>query len=578
MLARIRKIFGRANATALPSSNLPTYLDDRNQLYNPQTTGQVDVAVMGAENHGERAGNTQLTHPETEALGPNEKFLCDDGSVFSYLDVYDVRGGMTPLDRKYQKFCLFFLILGAAVGLSVAIGVSVRRRMRYARYASPGSMSSLGWGGGGSIHIAPPPPDLPQTCSPLAVSTDGGWEECERLCAEAECCLVPEGHWFSCDMGNEVDCKAYESACATLEHVENLKKDLGGGSERNPLPASVPAVKVFPAPLDLNVICDPESLSTIDGFAACSDACLPASCCFDPSNTSLCVVSNPDACDRYGACSILDGSPSHPSSLPSQSKAKCNTQALKSADSVRNCRQFCAPAMCCFTSLGMGETEEEDCLTETSEAWCGQYATCQGLFHIGDGDEDFFGDDSEAKDAVDDACGMGYRPCVNICDPAECCFRSALLHHTCEDGLFDLNCDHYQACETLYSTIIINDIKGEAKKIQLEEPPSRFDHICSSPLSNDISICEHLCHNAHCCSESDEACIVENSEACMGYTPYCQDVWSSMTEDVVVPEPPPDLEKQCEADLDFPQGSETCKQACDAAACCDDPISTCKVR
>ena len=132
--------------------------------------------------------------------------------------------------------------------------------------------------------LPPAPSNLSQICSTDAISQPGGYQKCESACVEAECCFLPEGHWFSCKTSEfGAQCASYEADCMVLDGYDSSK---GGGGGGNAISVEVPA-----PPANLDEMCGPASLATVDGFEKCSDGCELARCCSQPIEVSWLMLS-----------------------------------------------------------------------------------------------------------------------------------------------------------------------------------------------------------------------------------------------------------------------------------------------
>ena len=133
--------------------------------------------------------------------------------------------------------------------------------------------------------LPPAPSNLSTICSTEAIDQPGGYQKCEAACVEAECCFLPEGHWFSCRTSEfGAQCASYEADCRVLDGYGSSKG--GGGGGGNAISVEVPA-----PPANLDEMCGPASLGTADGYDQCSDGCELARCCSQPIEVSVDVES-----------------------------------------------------------------------------------------------------------------------------------------------------------------------------------------------------------------------------------------------------------------------------------------------
>jgi len=131
--------------------------------------------------------------------------------------------------------------------------------------------------------LPPAPSNLSKMCSTEAIAQPGGYQKCEAACVEAECCFLPEGHWFSCRTSEfGAQCASYEADCMVLDGYDS---SMGGGGG-NAISVEVPA-----PPANLDEMCGPASLGTADGYDKCSDGCELARCCSQPIEVSIDVES-----------------------------------------------------------------------------------------------------------------------------------------------------------------------------------------------------------------------------------------------------------------------------------------------
>mmetsp|Transcript_3999 Transcript_3999/g.5278 ORF Transcript_3999/g.5278 Transcript_3999/m.5278 type:complete len:764 (-) Transcript_3999:437-2728(-) len=421
---------------------------------------------------------------------------------------------------------------------------------------------------------------LSSKCSPNAVSTLNGFEDCKSVCAQAECCGLAKDDPGSCADERADTCEAFDTYCTVL----SFDYDNNGKVEAREI------VTVPPADLRINEVCEWDSLASGEGFFACENACKPGSCCYEVIETCLitnpeicddyaacgilhvqqfvsvppavsniaeicapeslddkdgynmcknacdpgecclepieaCRVENSDICSEYEVCKILHGTPkSHPSSIESQIVTKCNTNALVGDDSqAQECKDLCQPAACCFTS-----NKDDSCNTPDNEAWCSQYAACQLLDHIGD---DGINNNKEAQDVVQSACSdtssKGLIACSNVCAPANCCFDGSL--DCTETGMDNLRCSHYEACGILYdhdknpnTTTKPNPVATESDQKSSLELAMHISNVCSNEsiqTTEGSDDCLNLCEDNLCCFADDEEvnCLKDHGEKCVVY-------------------------------------------------------------
>ena len=459
-----------------------------------------------------------------------------------------------------------------------------------------------------------PPKDLMDVCSLSAIRKGGGYRRCEGHCVEAECCFLPEGHWFSCKKSHALQCATYEKACVILDEYGDggTKGNNGAGAGSG---GAALVVKVPDAPNNLDKVCSPEKLSSPEGFNSCKAVCLFSDCCNQPDTE--CIVSNPSACKAYEPCvevqvtgngnggsmSIGAGAAtlgltpkSHPEAASSKAQFLCNTSALLDAKGVTGCKNFCDPALCCFAPEGENigvhmmnllPSTSTSALTETlvgcanndNADWCHQYNSCSAIFTV---DSRGYGTDEKAKQAVTDACKdldfdntAQMDQCNDVCTPGACCYVDSDDH--CDSiGLDGIDCDHYEACFPLYDML-----SGDSEQeVLIPRPPDDLAKTCSKPnikTEKGKQACADMCSVAHCCVTEIEVCRVVNPNMCEAYEIHCAKIWDTPFKEVEVPMAPCDLEDTCGgASVDDSQFG-LCEDACRPARCCDEDISVCKV-
>lgn len=204
-----------------------------NAIFDPETNGDViSNALFGTTTMTKQFEYNEGRNGSIHGVKGCHRLSLDDhsdkhsdGDVQGWVDITEMRrGGMTHFDRRVRRTVLCFFVAALAAG--AAVGLLLRAREEE-------TTSSPLWGeddratmqASSRGYLARPPKDLARLCSPVALSTEEGWDECKRLCSRAECCMLPEGHWHSCRAGgNEVRCSAYEYSCETLDHIEKKKK------------------------------------------------------------------------------------------------------------------------------------------------------------------------------------------------------------------------------------------------------------------------------------------------------------------------------------------------------------------
>lgn len=86
----------------------------------------------------------------------------------------------------------------------------------------------------GQIALPPAPMDLPELCSPEAITTAEGYDECYQECIKGQCCFVDADLYpsLSCRWeGNEEECEFYQRGCEDMDDV-TASSDLSEYSQR----------------------------------------------------------------------------------------------------------------------------------------------------------------------------------------------------------------------------------------------------------------------------------------------------------------------------------------------------------
>lgn len=586
----------------IADSDLDPHLDPDEELFDHANhsldISHVGLSFLGSGWGGSHSGNGGVSG------GWGQNILCLP--TLPHMD--------TP---QMRRILLFTLTTMAVVGASFAIGLTVQKNADGTISGQSGSSSSLS---GIFTQPSAPPSDLAsKICTAEAIAQPGGYTKCQAQCTQAECCFLPEGHWFSCTDSSSKVCQKYRDACTILEEYDDSTAtdsatstgSVGGGQE----------VEIPSAPSGITDTCSATSLATQDGYQLCTDACAPARCCTEPIETCK-VTNNPSACKDYKPCAALiqnggsatsavssydaassAGAPSasamtpasHPDAISSQAAAKCNTASLLDAAGVQKCLDFCQPALCCFAPQGEQLTVDVGtsvagstivgCADDSNTGWCSQYASCYSLLHVqedggfaGSGSGGGNDDDEAAADVVADACrDVDSDSCENMCRPAECCFVDE--DYCTNAGLEALDCGHYDGCYEYY------DLRSgsSAAQVLVPRPPPDLELTCSagktSASPEAAQRCADACSVAKCCVSLIETCKVVNPSMCLSWEVHCEPVWGDAEfEEVTIPEAPADLESRC-AGASFSNESKfgQCSDACRPARCCDEDISVCKV-
>ena len=134
---------------------------------------------------------------------------------------------------------------------------------------------------GGSVPRAPH--NLEDLCNIDDLGNDA-LKSCMQVCEPAACCEA-EGDKNCVNEGNKLVCAEYADICKPIY-------DLGGTLES--------------PPENLAVICNGNTLSTVDGYETCWHMCQPAQCCNDVDDN--CLLENIITCGQWniGGCYLLE--------------------------------------------------------------------------------------------------------------------------------------------------------------------------------------------------------------------------------------------------------------------------------
>uniref|UniRef100_A0A7S1ZEL4 Uncharacterized protein n=1 Tax=Ditylum brightwellii TaxID=49249 RepID=A0A7S1ZEL4_9STRA len=504
-------------------------------------------------------------------------------------------GGLRDVRERGRGQRIFIIVISlcalAGIGLGISLGLTKA-----------------------SVKDIVAPQDLSSTCSPGAVSTKRGYSTCESVCAQAECCRLPESHRKSCAESQADACEVFTTFCAILafdhdgdgkveiqekvtvvaadpeidvkcqwdriasvdgykacrdackpgncclDEIETCRvtnPEMCAGYESCEILHVQQLVSVPPAVQSIPSVCSPESLESKEGYTMCKNACDPGECCMEP--IEACKVKNPEMCSGYYQCDILHHSTpkSHPASVKSQVDTKCNTNALISDDGAKQCRDVCEPSACCF-----GDDDVLSCVGQSGD-WCSQFAACGILDHIDDND----GIDShaEAQVAIQEACvdtsPDGLIHCSNVCAPAHCCFDNS---ENCFDMGFDqLRCSHYDACGILYhndkdpcTSVNPNPIAKDTSQEHLMQVAKQVEDACETAFDDvpdEQQSCLNICEDNLCCfsDNPDVNCLEEHGEMCIVYAACNNLLIGKHKPDVEAPKPLPNNNDHVEKSADF---------------------------
>ena len=585
----------------IADADLDPHLDPDEQLFDHASGNSLDTSHVGLSFLGSGRGGSHGLRDRGGGGGGGGS----GGWGQNILCLPTIPHWDTP---RMRRLLMFTLTAAAVVGATFAIGATVQQKAADQDGGGGSSSSSSSLSGIFTEPSAPPPDLASQICTADAIANQpGGYTRCRAECTRAECCFLPEGHWFSCSDSSSGVCRTYRDACAILEEYD----DSAGGNTSSGVGEEV---TIPSAPSGIADTCSAANVGAPDGYQDCTAACAPARCCSEPIET--CRVSNPAACDAYSPCAALvqnggtgtsavasyngaaasastgSGSgpsaaavtpASHPDAISSQAAAKCNTASLMDTAGVQECLSFCQPALCCFAAKGeevavnigrddsSGDSTLVGCADDTNQGWCSQYASCYSLLHVPD--EGGF-DEDDVADVVADACrDVDSASCETICRPAECCFVDE--DYCTNAGLEALDCGHYDACYEYYDA----RSGSSASQVLVPRPPPDLELTCSNGRTSvspeGARQCADACSVAKCCVANIESCRVVNPSMCLSWEIHCEPIWGDAEyEEVTIPAAPADLESRC-AGASFTDEAKfgQCSDACRPGRCCDEDIA-----
>lgn len=303
---------------------------------------------------------------------------------------------LSPPRRSPKKMLLVGLLLSAAIVMAVVFTTKNN------------SSSKGGVSNSNSPHLPDPPEDLYDVCAKGYIARNGK-VPCEKLCEPTECCDFPSNMALSCLEGNENVCLIYHTACHHLQDA----------STKQEAPASIPA-----APFNLAKICASDSVATIDGFAACHQACTRAECCYEDAVTK-CPLPE---CPNYAPCLNLAATDHVDDTIPALVNKLCAKDKVMTHEGRLECHQMCSNALCCFSENG--------CL-HGDTSFCSQYQKCDNL----DSNIPVEATPSEIQFACNEEPDIPAHDsyCDLVCRKGSCCFSD----FACPDNV---DCDHYEPC------------------------------------------------------------------------------------------------------------------------------------
>lgn len=421
--------------------------------------------------------------------------------------------------------------------------------------------------------LAPPPPDLAETCSRDVISASSlDLLLCEEICDVAECCYDN-----TCFLDSTVTCELYSPFCDFL---------YGSLPTEN--------VAIAEPPINLTSLCSPSAWNK-GGQVACIDACFDGYCCFSSTSTILlsdeakpsCFETNVNTCTQYAPCArilisqveslMVDSSgtnesetnesginatnPDDPSngtsttnivsSPRSNLEQTCSSEALDTQSGFVHCLSDCSKATCCTVTDG-----PTSCLDDYAEV-CDLYAPCYTLIDrlengISENNSTSKTQLEPPPDSIDEACNSSSifkkAVCRNICEGAVCCFSAT-------DSCGEANpatCAMYSPCQCLVDdamcTKVDDDLSSVDDAIQTGAnstetnstmnitsypvPENVTDIYCSDSIAQKVE-CGNLCEPSECCFLEAENCVDDFTELCDAYKPckckqYRQSRWLAL--------------------------------------------------
>lgn len=456
---------------------------------------------------------------------------------------------------------------------------------------SSGGSGSNGSGGGGVIGpktiLYAPPSNLSVLCSPTALATPGGFDNCANVCRPSRCCF-PD--MFDCNLADDRYCADYEELCASVAeswrgsgHAVATTSSTSSSSTTSTSTSSSPTIAN-----EVMKACNAANLNPPDD---CLEACKPGACCYvstsyqpieqlfseyygiqnNPMESVSSCASSVGFCQQYGSCEHLNhmkdvaGWHSDEVNYVVDVSTPCKVEHIAQFGALQ-CSNVCQPAHCCFS-------EEYGCDdVELGHLDCEDYSDCQVLYPPKQVSTKEL---LKLAERIDDACSEsslktigGRSECHEVCKDHSCCFDQV-------GGCMDnpaLNCLAYAGCEPYYnvpsgggqvSTISNNDknnVKnsnnnagGSDEEIDMEIDGfvTELEQICSEDnlkTINGIYNCHNRCQSHLCCFVSDEDegqydCSLQRPTACSVYEPCKKLVQPIEGEEQVRPLQPSDIEQ-----------------------------------
>ncbi len=356
---------------------------------------------------------------------------------------------------------------------------------------------------GDSGNLRKPSANLTTHCDAESRTTKAGRTECLKDCFPGLCCYHPKK---SCLEDNIFTCLAYRPCEPII--------DLDDGTFKGIVPLLntsidiATASEVPPPPPDLPDLCSLETLSLVDGVAACFGTCTTSMCCV--SDEENCYDSNRKNCDLYEPCLNLLYSPDEANAGNttgiSLEPPPVNLDSICDPDRAftsQKCRLACEAAACCFSSDG-------GCRRKQSK-WCASYSPCE-VFQSADGDP--INNTIVRKLCKPAAFEKNEMPCKNVCREGACCFFNSIDSASCANNKGF--CEYYTPCD------ILNGENNQEQHNTTNKTMSISKACNFDMLSNDTEVrgkCADACHGWECCFLDRE-----NERSCHKDAAFCQEL------------------------------------------------------
>ena len=360
--------------------------------------------------------------------------------------------------------------------------------------------------------MPPAPSNLAELCASTSIKTVDGFTGCHEACKHAECCY--EEGMGTC---THEECAGY-APCLTLAATDHVHQDI---------------------PVVVEQVCATDKLATMEGRAACRQACSHALCCFSPneSQETSCLHHDTSFCSQYTKCNDLE-SVTPVFATPQEIALTCQDNENVEGH-ISLCELVCQKGACCFSEVGCDEV--------ASGIQCVDYEPCRKVF-IANGDnveavkpptdtKDEQDDDDQTnqdtptsggqvdwdpnsvdKASIDASCESNMvvevvappdQPslCEQVCMPGTCCFDKDVVCDVPDPERF---CTTYSACSKLHPD----------EDAENQNPPVDDDALKEACQKDDLEECDNLCQQGVCCFEGD-ICDVPHPERFCAHFGYC---------------------------------------------------------